>query len=193
VKIEILYINIVKEIIIMHIKSVAVFCGSKTGKNPAFMEAAKYLGKILATNNISLIYGGGSVGMMGAIADSMIQYNGKVIGIIPEILVAWEQQHKNITELRVVEDMHIRKKMMYELCDAAIVMPGGYGTLDEMFEIITWNNLKIHEKKVVLLNIEGYYDPLIAHLEMMQAEGFLYENWKERIVLVNTVEAIFSF
>jgi len=177
----------------MHIQSVAVFCGSKTGKNPAFMEAAKDLGKVLATKNISLIYGGGSVGIMGAIADSVMQHNGIVIGVIPEILVAWEQQHKNITELRVVEDMHIRKKMMYELCDAAIVMPGGYGTLDEMFEIITWNNLKIHEKKVVLLNIEGYYDPLIAHLEMMQSEGFLYENWKERIVLVNNVDAIFSF
>ena len=120
----------------MHIQSVAVFCGSKTGKNPAFMEAAKDLGKVLATKNISLIYGGGSVGIMGAIADSVMQHNGIVIGVIPEILVAWEQQHKNITELRVVEDMHIRKKMMYELCDAAIVMPGGYGTLDEMFEII---------------------------------------------------------
>ncbi len=177
----------------MHIKSVAVFCGSKTGKNPAYIEAAVNLGVILAKNNITLIYGGGSVGIMGAIADSVMQNNGKVIGVIPEVLVLWEQQHNNITELHVVEDMHMRKKMMYELCDAAIVMPGGYGTLDEMFEIITWNNLKIHEKKVILLNIEGYYNPLLAHLEMMQSQGFLYENWQERILLVNSVDFIFSF
>lgn len=123
------------------------FCGSKAGENPLFEAHAKELGKLFAQHNITLIYGGGSVGLMGAIANEIMLNGGEVVGVIPEVLVAWEQQHKGITKLHVVADMHVRKKMMYELCDAAIVLPGGYGTLDELFEIITWNNLKIHEKK----------------------------------------------
>lgn len=177
----------------MSIQSVAVFCGSKPGKNIAFIEAAKQLGMLLAKHNISLVYGGGSVGIMGTIADSVLENKGTVIGVIPQVLVAWEQQHKGITTLHIVNDMHERKRMMYELCDAAIILPGGYGTLDEMFEIITWNNLKIHEKKIVLVNIDGFYDALITHIDTMQQQGFLYENWKERIVLVDTIDAIFSF
>lgn len=174
----------------MNIKSLAVFCGSKSGSNPLFIEHSKELGKLLVEKNITMIYGGGSVGMMGAIADTMMQQNGKVIGVIPELLVEWEQQHKGITKLHVVKDMHVRKKMMYELCDAAIILPGGYGTLDELFEIITWNNLKIHEKKIILLNSAGFYNHLIAHIETMQQQGYLYEDWQHRIVVCNNVKEV---
>lgn len=173
-------------------QNVAVFCGSKSGENPLFKQHAIELGNLFVQNNITLIYGGGSVGLMGAIADEMMLHNGKVVGVIPQILLAWEQQHKNISELHVVEDMHVRKKMMYELCDVAIVLPGGYGTLDELFEIITWNNLKIHEKKIILLNSAGFYTHLIAHIHTMQQQGFLYEEWTDRIQVVNTPAEIFS-
>lgn len=175
----------------MNWKSVAVFCGSKLGNNPLFATHAKELGILLAQQNITMVYGGGKVGMMGVIADTMIEYKGKVIGVIPELLVEWEQQHLGITQLHVVKDMHIRKKMMYELSDAAIVMPGGYGTLDEMFEIITWNNLKIHEKKIVLLNTDGFYNHLINHIDTMHQQGYLYDNWRERILIANSPQAIF--
>lgn len=176
----------------MNINAAAVFCGSKTGNDPLFVEHATALGKLLASHQITLIYGGGKVGMMGAVANAVMQNNGKVIGVIPEVLLSWEQQHKGITELRVVSDMHVRKKMMYELCDAAIILPGGHGTLDELFELITWNTLKIHEKKIILLNSAGFYNDLIAHIKNMQTQGFLHEDWQLRISIVDTPEAIFS-
>ena len=176
----------------MQIKSIAVFCGSKTGKNPLFIQHAQQLGHLFAEHHISMVYGGGSVGIMGAIADAIMQNGGNVIGIIPDVLVQWEQQHKGITALHVVTDMHVRKKMMYELCDAAIVLAGGYGTLDELFEIITWNNLKIHDKKIFILNTEGFYDNLISHIDTMQKEGFLYDDWRERIIICTTPEEAIS-
>lgn len=177
----------------MSIKNIAIFCGSKSGNNPLFAEHATEIGIWMANNNLGVIYGGGKVGLMGIVADAALANNGNVIGIIPEVLLAWEQQHYGISDLRVVTDMHVRKKMMYELCDAAIVLPGGYGTLDELFEIITWNNLKIHDKKIILLNSAGFYTHLIAHIEMMQNENYLYGNWRERIIVCDTPEAIFSF
>jgi uncharacterized protein (TIGR00730 family) len=176
----------------MEYKSMAVFCGSKTGNNPLFMQQASILGKLLAKNGIQLIYGGGRVGLMGAVSDAVMQHGGKVIGIIPKVLLKWEQQHLNITELKIVEDMHERKRMMYELCDAAIILPGGNGTMDELFELITWNMLKIHEKKIILLNSAGYYDDLIAHLNRTKAEGFLHEDWQLRITILTDPESIFS-
>ncbi len=174
-------------------KSLAVFCGSKSGTNLLYKSHTLSLGKMMADNNIKLIYGGGSVGLMGAIADSVMQNGGEVVGIIPELLLAWEQQHDSISELIVVPDMHVRKKMMYDLCDAAIILPGGNGTLDELFEMITWNTLKIHSKKIFLLNSDGYYNYLILHINHMQQEGFLYEDWQERLVVCDTPEAIFAF
>lgn len=178
---------------ITNFKSVAVFCGSKMGNNPLFMQHAKELGKLLAQHNITMIYGGGKVGIMGAIADEMMQNNGTVIGVIPELLVEWEQQHTGITKSHVVKDMHIRKKMMYELSDAAIILPGGYGTMDEMFEVTTWNNLKIHEKKLIILNTAGFYNHLIAHINTMLEQGFLYDDWEKRIIVVDNPQTIFSF
>jgi uncharacterized protein (TIGR00730 family) len=139
-----------------------------------------------------MVYGGGNKGLMGAVANSMMNNGGKVIGVIPEILMGWEAGHKSITELIVVKDMHIRKKMMYELCDAAIILPGGNGTLDEMFEMLTWNTLNIHDKKIVLLNSNGFYKHLIAHIETMFSQGFLYENWQERLIVCNSPEEIIS-
>lgn len=171
-------------------KSVAVFCGSKTGKNLLFKQHTYELGELLAKKNITLIYGGGKNGLMGIVADTVLQRGGKVIGVIPTLLNEKEHQHDMLTTLHVVEDMHTRKKMMYELSDAAIILPGGYGTLDELFEMITWNQLNIHNKKVVLLNSDNYYDHLIAHLDQMQSEGFLYTDWKESVIIVYDPQAL---
>lgn len=176
----------------MNVKSFAVFCGSKSGIDNCFEKDAQALGKIMAINQISLVYGGGNKGLMGSVANAVMENGGKVIGVIPEILLAWEQAHTNITDLRVVSDMHVRKKIMYELCDAAIVLPGGNGTLDEMFEMLTWNTLNIHDKKIVLLNSNGFYKHLIAHIESMSSQGFLYENWQDRLMVCNSPEEIIS-
>jgi uncharacterized protein (TIGR00730 family) len=125
---------------------------------------------------------------MGAVANGAMAAGVKVIGVIPELLIAWEHQHEDITELHVVSDMHVRKKMMYELCDAALILPGGNGTLDELFEMLTWNTLKIHDKKIILLNCNGFYDNLMAHMLTMQAQGFLYENIEHRLMVAGTAE-----
>jgi uncharacterized protein (TIGR00730 family) len=169
----------------MAIQSLAVFCGSKDGKNPLFKQHTLELGKLMGNNNITLIYGGGNVGIMGLIADTVMENKGKVIGVIPKVLVEWERQHTGITELMVVDDMHIRKKRMYDLCDAAIILPGGFGTLDELFEMVTWNQLSIHDKLIFILNTDGYYNNLIAHIAVMQQEGFLYEEAQKRLIVIN--------
>ena len=176
----------------MSIERIAVFCGSKSGTSPVFVTHAQELGALLALRGKTMVYGGGSVGMMGAVADAVMHGGGQVIGVITELLLTWEQQHTGISDLRVVPDMHVRKKMMYELSDAAIILPGGNGTLDELFEMLTWNTLQIHDKKIVILNSGGYYQHLIAHMHQMQAEGFLYENWKERLIVVDTPAAAIS-
>ena len=172
----------------MSIQTVAVFCGSKDGLDPQFLQEATSFGNLLGEAGMSLVYGGGNKGLMGAVASGAMAAGVKVIGVIPEILIAWEHQHEGITELHVVSDMHVRKKMMYELCDAALIMPGGNGTLDELFEMLTWNTLKIHDKKIILLNCNGFYDHLIAHMRTMQAKGFLYENIEHRLMVVGTAE-----
>ena len=174
----------------MKINSLAVFCGSKKGNNPLYLQQATVLGKIMGENNITLIYGGGSVGIMGAVADAVMSNGGKVIGIIPRKLLDWEHQHESITELMVVEDMHTRKKRMYDLCDVAIILPGGFGTLDELFEMVTWNQLSIHDKKIFILNSDGFYNFLLQHLKQMETQGFLYETVMERIVILNSPEEL---
>ncbi len=169
----------------MSIKSVAVFCGSKSGANPLYAEHAKQLGYIIAEKNITLVYGGSSKGIMGAVADAVLEKQGKVIGVIPEVLIKWEQHHSQLTELHEVANMHVRKAMIYEKCDAAIMLPGGYGTLDEFFEILTWNQLSIHNKKIFVLNSAGFYDHLVAHLIKMEEENFLYDKVLDRITIIN--------
>lgn len=169
----------------MAIRSLAVFCGSKTGKNPVFIQHAEELGKILAKYNVMLIYGGGNVGIMGILADTVMKYGGKVTGIIPKLLLEWERQHETITELIVTEGMHDRKKIIYDKCDAALILPGGFGTLDELFEMLTWNQLSIHDKHIFILNSGGFYHHLIRHIERMKAEHFLYEQAEQRVTVIN--------
>lgn len=169
----------------MPIKSLAVFCGSKTGKDPLFIQHAEQLGKLLAENNVTLIYGGANIGIMGAIADATMNNGGKVVGIIPKVLVDWERKHEEITELIITGDMHDRKKIIYERSDAVLVLPGGFGTLDELFETITWNQLSIHEKHVFILNSGGFYNHLIRHIEQMKQEHFLYGEAIKRITVLD--------
>lgn len=177
----------------MNVTSIAVFCGSQAGSDPLFAEHAKELGEFMGKNNITLIYGGGRKGLMGAVANAAMDKGGKVIGIIPELLIGWESQHLGITDLQVVADMHSRKKIMYDLCDAAVILPGGHGTLDEMFEMLTWNTLKIHNKKLIVLNTLGFYNYLIKHIEHMQESKFLYEDWQERILVADSPADLISF
>jgi uncharacterized protein (TIGR00730 family) len=177
----------------MPIHSLAVFCGSKNGVNSLYVEHAIELGKIFAANNITLIYGGGSVGIMGTIADTVMNHGGKAIGVIPQVLVDWERQHNALSELLVVDNMHTRKRKMYELCDAGVILPGGFGTLDELFEMVTWNQLSIHDKLIFIINSGGFYDHLIAHIRQMQEEKFLYEEARKRIIILSVPSEIVPY
>lgn len=154
-------------------KRICVFCGSNSGANPAFAEAARQLGRLLAQRGIGLVYGGGCVGLMGEIADSVMAESGEVIGVIPEALLAREVGHRGVTELIVVRSMHERKARMAELADGFIAMPGGFGTFEELFEVITWAQLGIHRKPCGVLNVEGYYDSLIAFMDKAVEDGFV--------------------
>lgn len=176
----------------MAIQSIAVFCGSKNGNNPVFQQHAATLGVLLAQRQIKLIYGGGSAGLMGVIADSVMQQGGEVMGFIPKLLLEWEVQHRGITELIICDDMHERKRRIYSVSDAAIILPGGFGTLDELFEIVTWNQLTIHDKQIYILNSAGFYDHLAAHIELMKKEGFLYEEAIKRITFIREPEELFT-
>ncbi len=175
------------------IRSLAVFCGSKDGATPLFMEHAIELGKIMVKHNVTLVYGGGNVGIMGTIADTVMGHGGKAIGVIPQVLVEWERQHNSLSELFIADDMHSRKKKMYELCDAAIILPGGFGTLDEMFEMITWNQLSIHDKQIFILNSGKFYDHLLAHIQLMQKEKFLYEAAQKRLTVINEPSELVNY
>ncbi|MDB5197978.1 MAG: family Rossman fold protein [Flaviaesturariibacter sp.] len=177
----------------MPIKSLAIFCGSKVGKNPLYQQHAEQLGKILADASVELIFGGGKNGLMGASADSAMAAGGTVRGVIPEVLRAWEHQHTGISELLVVEDMHVRKRKLYDLSDAAIILPGGFGTLDELFEMLTWNQLSIHDKKIFLLNSAGFYNHLIGHMQVLESEGFLYGSLPEKLVVLNEPSEIITY
>ncbi len=176
----------------MTIQSVAVFCGSKNGTNPLFAAHAAELGKLLAEKKIKVIYGGGSAGLMGVVADNTMQHGGEVLGFIPKLLLEWEVQHRGITELIICDDMHERKKRIYSVCDAAVILPGGFGTLDELFETVTWNQLTIHDKEIYILNSGGFYNHLMEHIELMKQEGFLYDDAIKRITIVQTPEELMN-
>lgn len=177
----------------MSIRSLAVFCGSKTGGNGLYEEHAASLGRLLAAQDVTLIYGGGRSGLMGAAANAVMEGGGRVKGVIPQVLLAWEHQHEGISELLVVEDMHVRKRTLYELCDAVIILPGGFGTLDELFEVLTWNQLSIHDKKIFVLNSGGFYDHLLQHMQRLGDEGFLYGALEEKLVVLSEPEDILPF
>ncbi len=153
--------------------NICVFCGSATGENPVYAESARELGLLLAKSSHSLVYGGGNVGLMGILADAVLSHGGEVIGVIPDFLVQREVGHRGISKLEVVESMHERKKRMADLSDAFIAMPGGWGTLDELAEILTWKQLGLIYQPVGLLNINQYFNPLLEQMRSMVREGFL--------------------
>ncbi len=155
------------------LQRVCVFCGSSTGTNGVYREAAYSVGRLLGRRGIELVYGGGNVGLMGAVADGCLQDGGQVIGVIPEALKNRELAHAGLTELRVVGSMHERKALMADLADAFIALPGGYGTWDEFCEVLTWSQLGIQRKACAVLNVNGYYDPLLAMADRAVTEGFL--------------------
>lgn len=161
---------------------ICVFCGSSSGARPAFARAARDLGTALACRGIALVYGGGSVGLMGEIASAALEAGGEAIGVIPKSLVARELAHPGLTELHVVSTMHERKAKMVELSSAFITMPGGLGTLDETFEILTWAQLGIHAKPCGILDVEGYFRPLLAFLDTAVGEGFIPAPGRARLI-----------
>ena len=158
---------------VMRVKRVAVYCGSALGSDPVYLAEAKALGKALAHTGLGLVYGGASVGLMGAVADAALAGGAEVIGVLPEILSDSEIAHRGLTRLEMVPTMHERKARMVKLADAFLMLPGGYGTLDEMMEIVTWKQLRLHAKPCVLINTAGYWDPLLAFLDRAVEAGFL--------------------
>jgi uncharacterized protein (TIGR00730 family) len=158
-------------------KAVCVYCGSSPGASPVYTEAARAFGRALVAADLGLVYGGGKVGLMGVIADTVMAEGGRAIGVIPELLVNKEVGHDGLSELHVVPDMHHRKKMMADLSDAFVAMPGGAGTLEELFEVYTWAQLGYHHKPVAVLNIDGFYDPLISLLQHTVREGFMRQTY----------------
>lgn len=174
----------------MKIENLTVFCGSKTGNDPLFMQHASQLGELLAKQNITLVYGGGNKGLMGALANAALRHGGRVTGIMPHILAVPEHAHTGLTQMYEVEDMHTRKKLLYEKGDAALVLPGGYGTMDEFFEMLTWNQLNIHDKKIYIVNTNGFYDDLISLIRKMEEQNFLYQTVANRIIIVSSPEEL---
>jgi hypothetical protein len=167
----------------MNLKSVCVFCGSQAGKRPEYADAARELVRVLVAHEVDLVYGGGHVGLMGALADQALALGGRVIGVIPEHLMRPEVAHQGLTELLVVDSMHTRKRAMADRSDAFIVLPGGYGTLEEMFEMVTWLQLQLQAKPVGIVNVEGYFDSLLAFIQHGASEGFIRrEHWDLLIV-----------
>ncbi len=173
-------------------QTMCVFCGSSSGSDPVYVEAANRLGRLLAAEDITLVYGGACVGLMGAVADAALMAGGKVVGVMPDFLRRKELAHPRLTELHVVSSMHERKARMAALADAFIALPGGMGTLEEFCEIITWAQLGLHEKPCGLLNLQGYYDPLLTMVEHMAGEGFLKEKHRGLVLSAETAEGLLA-
>jgi uncharacterized protein (TIGR00730 family) len=172
------------------IKSICVYCASGPGKNPAFMQAAKQFGRILAENGIRLVYGGGSVGLMGALAESVLAHGGAVTGVIPDFLVNREHMLLSVQERIITPDMHARKREMFERADAFVGLPGGVGTLEELVEQLTWAQLGRHKKPILILNIERFWDPLCALIEEMRRLEFIRAGMTVDLLVAKTVEDI---
>jgi uncharacterized protein (TIGR00730 family) len=167
-------------------RRVLVFCGSSPGRLPAYVAAAGALGDELAAQGLGLVYGGAQVGIMGAVADAVLAAGGEVTGVIPRMLVDREVAHPGLTDLRVVETMHQRKALMESLADGVIALPGGFGTLEELFELLTWAQLGIHSKPVALLNVAGYWDQLLAFIDHMVNERFLRQQQREALLVADS-------
>ena len=171
---------------------ICVFCGSKKGVDPSYKDMTRELGKIMAINDITLIYGGGGIGLMGILADEILKHNGKVIGVIPRFLSDKELGHKQISELILVDSMHERKQHMAELADAFIALPGGFGTLEELCEILTWRQLKLIRKPVGILNEKGFFNHLLSLFDHMIAEGFLKKEYKDLLITEQSPQQLIS-
>lgn len=174
----------------MKIRRICVYCGSSKGGAPHFAETAHALGEAIADRGFGLVYGGGNVGLMGIVANAALAKGGEVIGVITEGLVKLEVAHKGLADLRVVDSMHERKALMADLSGAFIAMPGGFGTMDELFEILTWSQLGIHAKPVGLLNVAGYYDELLAFLGAMERHGFVRAEHSSHLLSAGTVDEL---
>jgi uncharacterized protein (TIGR00730 family) len=172
------------------INSICVYCASGSGNRPGFVEAAKSFGRVLAENGIRLVYGGGSVGLMGAIADSVLDHGGQVTGVIPNFLVNREHMNVRVQERIVTRDMHERKRVMFERADAFVALPGGVGTLEELVEQMTWAQLGRHKKPIMVVNIESFWDPLCALLAHMEKLEFIREGMSVNFLVVQRVEEI---
>nr|WP_300541877.1 TIGR00730 family Rossman fold protein [Maricaulis sp.] len=171
-------------------KSVCVYCGSNSGQDPAFVAAARAVGETLAGRGVRLVYGGGQVGLMGEMADAALAAGGEVHGVIPEFLALKEIAHMELTQLHVVRSMHARKAKMVELSEGFIALPGGIGTMEELFEVWTWAQLGQHRHPVGLLNVEGYYDELVAFLDKMTGQGFLAPGHRGALFVADTVDKL---
>ncbi|MDB5919529.1 MAG: family Rossman fold protein [Massilia sp.] len=171
-------------------KSIAVYCGASFGADPKYADSARALARVLVEHNIGLVYGGGNVGLMGTIADEVLRLGGEATGVIPRALVEREVGHTGLTRMFVVKDMHERKAMMADLSDGFIAMPGGMGTLEELFEMLTWSQLGIHAKPVGVLNVDGFYDGLVGFLGHLQGEGFVRAEHAGLMMVESTPEAL---
>ena len=173
-------------------KRLAVYCGSRFGADPRFTEAARALGRTLATRGIGVVYGGGRLGLMGTVADAALEADGEVIGVIPEALRDAEAAHLGCTELHIVPDMHSRKAMMTALCDGFVTLPGGIGTMDELFEALSWQLLGYHAKPVGLLNVAGYYDALVAFVDTMTSSEFLRAQHRGNLIVSDGIDDLLA-
>jgi uncharacterized protein (TIGR00730 family) len=171
-------------------KSICVYCGSADNLRPEYLEAARQMGEAIARRGLELWYGAGRTGLMGAVADEALLVGGRVIGVIPEIFNTPRLAHTGLTRLEVVSSMHERKGRMAQAADAFVALPGGYGTFEELFEILTWSQIGLHQKPVGLLNTLGYYDPLLALVEHARSEGFLYAEHRALLIHADTPEAL---
>jgi uncharacterized protein (TIGR00730 family) len=172
------------------IRSLCVLCGSREGTDPAYRRSAIRLGQLMAERGVRLVYGGGSIGLMGVIADAVIEAGGEVVGVIPDFLIRYEVGHRSLTDLVVTESMHDRKRRMFEMADAFVVLPGGLGTLDETFEIVTWKQLRLHESPIIVLDVNGYWSPLVALVQATILGGFAHPEVAELITVVETPEQV---
>ena len=173
--------------------TVCVYCGSNAGARPVYAERATELGTRLAREGMAVVYGGGNVGLMGIVADAALAAGGEVIGVIPEQLVGWEVAHRGLTRLEVVANMHERKKRMFDLADAFVALPGGFGTLDEMFEMLTWRQIGIADKPCAFLDVDGFYAPLMTMLDHMVAERFLHAEQRRDLWYGTEIDAFIGW
>jgi uncharacterized protein (TIGR00730 family) len=174
------------------VKSLCVYCGASLGKSHEYLELAQELGRQMARRGVRLVYGGGRVGLMGALADAVLAEGGHVVGVIPDHLQAAEVGHDGLTELKVVDSMHTRKKLMFDLSDAFAVLPGGFGTLDETFEIVTWRQLGLHDKPIVLVDQNGYWEPFLDLIDHIIAEGFARPPARQNFSMASNVGRMFD-